>query len=42
VPDARARGELLKELADAGWLFTDLSGYASPIDDQDEEAEPDD
>jgi hypothetical protein len=34
VPIAAARRELLDELESATWLFTDESGYNSPMDDE--------
>jgi hypothetical protein len=37
IPDAAARGGLLRELEDAAWLFTDVSGYGSSLDEEDEE-----
>jgi hypothetical protein len=36
IPDAGVRERLLQELRGADWLFTDVSGYASSIDDEDE------
>jgi hypothetical protein len=34
-PDDGTREHLLREL-EAGWLFTDVSGFASSMDDDDE------
>ena len=36
IPDTAVRKKLLRELAEAAWLFTDVSGYASSMDDAEE------
>jgi hypothetical protein len=41
IPDAGTRGILLRELEEAGWLFRDVSGYASSIDEPDAEDDSD-
>jgi hypothetical protein len=41
VPDAGSRGRLFGEMQGAGWLFTDVSGYASSMDPDWEEEEDD-
>jgi hypothetical protein len=40
VPDVEARTTLLRELESAAWLFTDVSGYDSSIDDDEGEPPP--
>ena len=40
IPDAQVREDLLAELKVASWVFTDVSGYASTMDDEDEDIEP--
>lgn len=37
VPDPKAREALLRELAEAPWLFTDVSGYGSSTDEDTED-----
>jgi hypothetical protein len=37
VPDAEARERLLQELREASWLFNDVSGYGSSIDEDEGE-----
>jgi hypothetical protein len=37
VPASTARDALLRELEEAGWLFRDVSGYESPMDEESEE-----
>ncbi len=37
IPEAAAREALLRELAEAPWLFTDVSDYDSSTDEDDEE-----
>jgi hypothetical protein len=37
IPNAGAREALLRELAEAPWLFADVSGYGSSIDADDED-----
>jgi hypothetical protein len=34
IPDAGAREALLRELQEAAWLFSDVSGYGSSIDEE--------
>jgi hypothetical protein len=41
LPDAGARGQLLRDLQGAGGLFTDVSGFASTMDDEVEGVEDD-
>jgi hypothetical protein len=36
IPDAGARERLLRELREAAWLFRDVSGYGSSIDEADD------
>ncbi len=43
IPVSTARETLLRELEQAGWLFRDVSGYASSLDEEgDEDGEDDD
>jgi hypothetical protein len=42
IPDAGAREAVLRERKEAAWLFSDVSGYGSSIDDEDEEGDEDD
>jgi hypothetical protein len=39
IPDAEVRAELVQGLAAAPWLFADVSGFASTIDEEDENGE---
>jgi hypothetical protein len=39
IPDAQARRKLLQKLEENSWLFTDVSGFASTLDEDDETGE---
>jgi hypothetical protein len=41
VPDGREREELVQRLARESWLFTDVSGYGSTMDGEDDAEDED-